>query len=110
MVRCWKSLTTAKLSRYVLVRLPVTSNSTTGYTNYWIQLLARKLSLEQIWIVEDQVKSIYKTVPNQQLPIKLSGSISIEDNTNYKTIKSSKPYLFQTIDGCTIKYKYLNVL
>jgi len=60
---------------YVVVRLPSCVDKTTGYFNYWIQLIARKLSLEQIWIVDDRVKSFYRAIPNQRLPLVKSGSM-----------------------------------
>ena len=61
---------------YVIARLPPCVDRTTGYFNYWIQLIAKKLSLEQIWIIDDQVQSFYRAVPNQRLPLAKSGEIT----------------------------------
>ena len=60
--------------RYVVVRLPATAPPlTTGYSHYWVQKLARKLSLDQVWMLDDQVKGFYRTVPNRRVPIKKEG-------------------------------------
>ena len=73
----YEQITKVCSGSYVIVRLPSCVDKTTGYTNYWIQLIARKLSLEQIWIVDDQVKSFYRAVPNQRLPLARSGELPI---------------------------------
>ena len=70
----YKHYTAVCENSYVVVRLPSCVDKTTGFTNYWIQLIAKKLSLEQIWIVEDQVKSFYRAVPNRRLPLAKSGT------------------------------------
>ena len=63
-------------NNYVIARLPYCVDRTTGYFIYWIQLIAKKLSLEQIWIIDDQVQSFYRAVPNQRLPLAKSGKIT----------------------------------
>ena len=63
---------------YVVVRLPATpSPLTTGYTHYWIQKLAKKLALDQVWLLDDQVKSFCRAVPHSRLPIRKTGDANI---------------------------------
>ena len=59
---------------HVIARLPDSPYQTTGYFHYWIQKLAVKLCLHQIWVVDDQVKSFYRTVPGERLPLKKHGT------------------------------------
>ena len=44
-------------NNYVIARLSYCVDRTTGYFIYGIQLIAKRLSLEQIWIIDDHVKS-----------------------------------------------------
>jgi len=54
---------------HVIMKLPEEVKHSTGYARYWIQKVAKVLRLEVIWVVDDQVKGFYESIPCTRVPL-----------------------------------------